>query len=185
MSQVLQDDMVQEEEYEWAVCELCEGALLCMDEASDHSRGVWATRLPCGCRLAVKCIERMPAVMRVGRNRFHRECIRDYVMEASGMCDDDCEATEHVNCPVCDAALDWGQPGYEWERGGSGSEDEDSGVCGATLAFICENQVLRPAGDAGGVGSSAARCLHVPLVTHGELVFGCESRSCDIAYAGG
>lgn len=50
VSQILQDDLVQEEEYECALCELCEGALLCMDEASDHSRGVWATRLPCGCR---------------------------------------------------------------------------------------------------------------------------------------
>ena len=50
VSQILQDDLVHEEEYEWALCELCAGALLCMDEGSDHSRGVWATRLPCGCR---------------------------------------------------------------------------------------------------------------------------------------
>ena len=64
-------------------------------------------------------------------------------MEASGMCDDDCDAAEHVNCPACDAPLDWGDAGYDWERAaaGGGSEDEDLGVCGATLAFICENQV--------------------------------------------
>ena len=77
--------------------------------------------------------------------RFHRECIRDYVLEASGMCDDDCAAAEPVGCPACDAPLDWAEPGYDWQAGGGGGggggEDEDGGVCGATLGFICENQV--------------------------------------------
>ena len=50
VSQILQDELVHEDDYEWALCELCGGALLCLDDSADPARGVWATRLPCACR---------------------------------------------------------------------------------------------------------------------------------------
>ena len=182
VSQILQDELVHEDDYEWAVCELCGGALLCLDDSADPARGVWATRLPCACRppprpappaqrggggsglrrgcpatcrgpaniahdasrvLQEMCFAGALAASEGGAGRrFHRECIRDYVLEASGMCDDDCAAAEPVGCPACYAPLDWAEPGYDWQAGGGGGgEDEDGGVCGATLGFICENQV--------------------------------------------